>query len=838
MKIGSLSKLKKLLVGALPLLLLYSSCTDEKEITNTPGGKDALVTFALQMPGTSSPSTRSLSADNENQVKEIDVLAFKKNGGEYVYQASCGESSIKPDENNSRLKTFTVTLRQGEYDLVVFANSRAIINGAALDGLTKIQALAALKASMPSGGKWVATASASGYKPFPMWGDVGTITVNDQTDLTGSHKIMLTRMVARVDVVIPETVTNFKLTSVDVYNYNTEGSLVPTAWDATTDPDAPKATAPNIPASSTLTEGPIVYNNENSKTEINTVDNNCASEIYIFEAENHTGAGHATAKGLTDRTCLVIGGVWDANGNGNFDDDGDATYYRVDFSTGSGVSQSFIDVLRNHKYTFSINKVSGPGYEDSYTAFTSGPVNIEAAVVQWNDGQGGNVYIDGQYYLSIKPKTAFEFYKEAGSDAVTITTDVPDGWKITKITEADGMTTNTGWLTTDKTTGTSYGIGETPTGLNIYVSQNDGSPRTGYIFIKAGRVEAKLIVNQSSNAQVIPVITALLKSGGTTGEIPRSGGTHTIEVRSNVASWVPVLYKSGSVHPITGGDVTLSHTGGSDHADVTFTLGENPNGSPITYTIHFMDTDAGSTAKSAAIAITHNHKLPGTGGGGTPPTSGVPAPENILAVNNLGQLNLDGQTKIGTSGITSNYIVYFKWGSVIAISAGTGGGEFESTNIAWVPEAYNFAVLKVNIDGQVGVINKWLQMYYEQSNAIVTNYAAGTGDPCKLAIKNSMRADYKMPSGNTWFEPIGGWTSIEIGGVSVDGRHNSSMTQFYPSARWYTYMGYFTTNNEGMYWSSYHFSTSVRGLSFGSGSVTPNELIGTSYALPVRCVPE
>jgi len=844
MKIRSLSKLKQMLVGAMALSFLFS-CTDEREITNTgTGGKDALVTFALQMPGTSSPSTRSattrsLSATDENHVKEIDVLVFEKNGGEYVYKASCGESSIKTDEGNSRLKTFTVTLRQGQYDLVVLANSREIIGAASLDGLTKTQALATLKASMPSGGKWVASASATGYKPFPMWGDVGTITVNAQTDLTGSNKILLTRAVARVDVLVPELVTNFKLTSVDVYNYNTQGSLVPDGdnWDTTTKPEAPFATAPNVPSSSTLTEGPVEYNNKDSKTEINTAGNNCASEIYIFEAENHTDAGHTTAKGLTDRTCLVIGGVWDANSDGDLTNDGDPTYYRVDFSTGSGVSQSFIDVKRNHKYTFNINRVSGPGYEDSHTAFTSGPVNIEAAVVPWNDGEGGEVYFDSQYYLSIKPKTAFEFYKEGTTQTTTVTTDVPAGWKITKITEADGMTTNSGWLETNISSGSS-GIA---TGLNITVEPNTGSERTGYIFITAGRIEAVLTVTQSATPQVEPVITAVLQSGGTSAEIAHSGGSHTINVTSNVASWEPVLYKNGSAHPLTGGDVTLSHTAGAGDANVTFALGENNSGMPVNYIIHFKDVN--NAAQSPPIIITHKY-LPGMGGGGTPPTAGVPAVANILAVNNLGQLNLDGQKYVDDPEypeITSNYLVYFKWGSVVAVGAGSGvsGGKFESGDIAWVP-----AVFATNIS----TITTWKKILHQSSgNTIVDDAAAGTGDPCSLAVRNGVVGGYKMPSGNPWFETIKSGTGTGTGGWytlnGIKGRYNGDLTQFYPAAG--NINGFDTgilTNIgiAGYYWSSTAASTNVdmaHDLYITEPTAALLGALPRVHAFPIRCIP-
>lgn len=492
------NKILKLFAGLLPILVL-ASCVKEHDIT-TPGGKEETsVRFVVQLPGSSTPSasSRAISETDENTVDEIDVLVFMKNGGRYVHTRQ--GKDITTDNGNSRIKTFTVELKQGEYDLVVLANSRTILSSASLDGKSKSEVLTALATSLPSGGKWPAASSAT-FKPFPMWGDIGTATINENTDFTGNDRVRLTRMVARVDVTITDLAAgNFKLTSVDVYNYNTHGSLVPKTadWDAS-NPDAPKATAPNVPSASTLTVGPLEYNN----TEIDVTNNKCFREIYLFEAENHTDAAHAAQKGLTDRTCLVIGGVWDANGDGDFTNDGDPTYYRVDFSKGNGVNQQYIDIIRNHWYQFKITKVSGKGHEDSETAYLSEPFNIEAEVLEWNDGSSGEYHFDGRNYLSIKPETVFNFFKDADSETVRIQTDVPEGWKIIKITEADGTTVNSGWLTTDKTIDTFYGMGEVETTVSINVSGNDiGNPRTGYIYIKAGRLEARLTVIQSNESR-------------------------------------------------------------------------------------------------------------------------------------------------------------------------------------------------------------------------------------------------------------------------------------------------------------------------------------------------
>ncbi len=233
------------------LLLMAASCDDEKGIA-AAGKGEAIVTFAIHIPGAGSPGTRSLTESQESEVREIDILVFEPGGGTYVYAARCNASHITTDEYDDRIKTFSLKLLEGDFDLVIFANARDIIMASSFTGLSKATALAKLEAELPAGDKW----AAGTFAPFPMWGDIGDITIDETTDLTG-NKVKLTRAVARVDVSITgAAATSFQLVHVDVYNYNTRGTLVAdmNEWDIT-DPANPVATAPNVPGSSVLTGG-------------------------------------------------------------------------------------------------------------------------------------------------------------------------------------------------------------------------------------------------------------------------------------------------------------------------------------------------------------------------------------------------------------------------------------------------------------------------------------------------------------------------------------------------------------------------------------------------------
>lgn len=465
------------------LLLSFSGCTfDSDEFTSQTDG-DALVTFSIQLPSAKIPATRALGAVDEDEVSTIDVLVFEPSGGKYIYSAQCNGNDISTDAGNNRKKTFTVKLRQGNFDLAIVANARSILTGAPLTGMTKSAALSALTAEMPTSGKWITDKGDTHYTPFPMWGNIGDKTINESTNLTGSNAVSLTRMVAKVDVKVDAAVNNFTLTSVHVFNYNTQGTVVP------------KAITPTIPSTSTLTEGPLKYDNS-SKIEINTTTNSCENEIYLFESENHTGTGHTTEKDLLQRTCIVVGGIYDM--------DGSPTYYRVDFSNGSGASRTFLDVLRNYQYIFNITRVSGSGYSTPESAFRGGPANIEANVLEWNQADMRYAVWDRQNILSVSQEQYYFPWDEKKTeddynvlyvmtDYVTTVSGAKSGWYVDEIVDAADGTTPVTWVTLSS----DHGAANSKTKVILTVSENSStSSRRAIIRIIAGRLHYEVCVTQ------------------------------------------------------------------------------------------------------------------------------------------------------------------------------------------------------------------------------------------------------------------------------------------------------------------------------------------------------
>jgi len=486
---GIYRNIYKGLICALFLPILFSCVTDSwtDELTASVGSQESMVTIVIQSSGTGGSATRAITEADETDVQEIDVLVFGTTADGGMYESTVMSDEIETHPSDSRLKTFMIRLKQGDWDLVILANARDILSGITPDGLTKSQLLAQLEASQSAADKW----STDPFTPFPMWGDVGEIQISDDTYLTGNDRVRLVRMVSRVDVrIVDDAATNFLLTRVDVYNYNTAGTLVPATadWDQTTY----QASAPNVPSSATTVQGPLVYDG----TAI--ADNACVREIYLFEVENHSDSDHEVQKGLLQRACIVIGGIWDANGDGDFTNDGDPTYYRVDYVYTQDDVKSYLDLIRNHHYAFRVTKISGYGYDDSETAFKSAPVNIESEVVPWNEADMTDVYDDGQYFFSTSANPLL-LQGMAGIATLKIMTDCPD-WKYVLSADADpdAAAVAPGWITVTSGHLPDTEYTTSAEDITFAVERNaTGVAREAYMHFRAGRFVITVTIRQN-----------------------------------------------------------------------------------------------------------------------------------------------------------------------------------------------------------------------------------------------------------------------------------------------------------------------------------------------------
>lgn len=356
-------------------------------------------------------------------------------------------------------------------------------------------------------------------------------------------------------------------------------------------------------------------------------------------------------------------------------------------------------------------------------------------------------------------------------------------------------------------------IDKSVTEIFIEVTKHtDIAARVGSFIIKHVDEASEVVAKTFNVLQVTPSITAVLATGGNAIEVPMGGGSEIIKVSSNIAQWEPVLSLDGElITDIQEIKKYLGMTAGSFNTDVTFTIPAIPTGATQDRTFFVYFKDKNSSTKSNTIQITQKYKIPGSGSGGTIPTGSVRAEEFILSVNAKGQLNLDGAYADGTQ----NWIVYFKWGSTIALSAGTtdyvSSGEFDKKYIAWTPDGFDYNAFSTVIDGESDVMAKYNKILTPARPRIIMpantpeNLAKGLGDPCRLAIKEGYNiGDFKTPTSyvtGKWFEDIGPWVKNVRG--APGGAWSSDKAQFYPATGIWGMVGLFSLHRTMfMYWAT------------------------------------
>jgi len=348
---------------ALILPLSLGSCSRDSVGYNDPS--EVIVNFSLDLP----PATRGLDSSGENTVKTIDILVFKNNQLQYT---AIGTDITNWDTSNPS-KDFKVRLiEDSSIELMVLVNARSVV--ASSSGISINATKSSIETNLLHTCVGIYDVNDPDYGHLPMWGSVSGVTITSSTSTLPNIPVI--RMHAKVDVDASAVTANFELRSVRVYNYETKGRFVPdvssTHWDAATN----KALLPSVPLSSDRwgnpsfsgTGGVILH-----YTAINTSINSCVGEIYLHESNNFNSSGVLLSS--NDRTCLVIGGL--------YDDDTNESYYRVDFID-SGSSQ-FVNLLRNHTYSIAIDTVSNPGHTDPDDAFKSDPVGLEVTIIDWSN---------------------------------------------------------------------------------------------------------------------------------------------------------------------------------------------------------------------------------------------------------------------------------------------------------------------------------------------------------------------------------------------------------------------------------------------------------------------
>ena len=483
------------------MLLALLSCSEESVIQNPLPQQGPMMDEKSVMLKVSVPSkmhggsTRSIGEIQENTIETLDVLAFKMEGSEEVFQYWTPGFKDSGNLEGSSSQSFSVKLRIRDHQqrFVVIANARSkiqeLIVQANWGNANKEIMLSQLEENIVTTGRWNST-GASNYTALPMWGESNFMLIGSETTSMGT--VSMLRMVAKIEVQIdsvanPLLKSKFKLKSVHIYNTNNIGRIVPKPGTTTVVDGYTKAVTPSIPASASIELGPLEYAQPHDFAWPGEPDVAMRGAIYLFERQ----AINISAFVL-DETCIVVGGI--------YSNDAQPSYYRVDFVDQYEI---YLDILRNHNYLCNLLDIKGRGYPTAFEAYMGKSYNIVANIVEW-DNSVSTVAFDNHFTLSVS-KDDFEFYREAttielSNNVFYVSTDYVDpnpmsglGWYVEKIVDrVSGEPVD--WLEATPNQGAS---GTRAKVVLTYEANYTGEDRAAVLWIAAGRMRIQIQVSQS-----------------------------------------------------------------------------------------------------------------------------------------------------------------------------------------------------------------------------------------------------------------------------------------------------------------------------------------------------
>lgn len=438
------------------LCILISCVSDEHTVDVINKKEEINVYLHVTTPASGLPqmnTTRAWNIADESALDEVDILVFQSVNNTYEYQYSVKAMNISSTGTNTYTFNARIIANENALKIYLVANSSNVINNLSVSD-TENDVKTKIIKSYPVIGL---------ENNLPMFGEIefpsGLTTDEDQIPA------ILLRSVARVDVINNAT-TNFTMTSVQFYRANNRIQNIPNAVtdNAVTTPSIPSGT------SNTINTDVLYINGTSSLAQL------YISESAVIDQNNRR----------LQATCVVVGGVYGT--------DTDTTYYRMDFIP-DGSPELFGQILRNHKYVFTISNVQGPGWTTPDEAAINNSSQFDVEIKNWDENTVGMVF-DGQNYLGVSDRIINMRYLSGATDTLFVDTDL--------------NTYSVYWLDNN---GTFIKV-------TTLIENNTTGILTKKILIKAGRLQLTITINQSG----LIFGTKTVNFYGSTNEIGTFGG--------------------------------------------------------------------------------------------------------------------------------------------------------------------------------------------------------------------------------------------------------------------------------------------------------------------------
>lgn len=329
------------------IVTLLCACSDDVPNRKDKNSKETYFQFGVITTDATPPKAilKSGQTNSESTINQVQILVFENDLFQYRVE---GTGIINSGTYSATFKARLLSSDQPT-TLYIIANADTEIDANAPQigdntATVKSKLTKAISASPISGN-------------LSMWGIYEFPSGLDATSDNTISNIRMLRSVARVDVIKSNVSTNFELVSIQAFRVANTMQIIPNNPTAT-----PSVTDPSIPISTT-------YNI--NTTPITTSATSSVAQLYIPEATTP-----ASGDLINDATCIVVGGHYAGSTT--------TTYYRLDLNPAAS-GHPLGQVLRNHRYEFTIISVQNEGYSTAQEAATNISSSMEAAVVLWSD---------------------------------------------------------------------------------------------------------------------------------------------------------------------------------------------------------------------------------------------------------------------------------------------------------------------------------------------------------------------------------------------------------------------------------------------------------------------
>ena len=431
----------------------FTSCTDRLEEVEEQytGENEVWVRLIVSRPYSGKEVRSKAGNDRETEIDEIQLLVFEEGGYKYRVTGISITNSGTTTSFSARLLATDKTL-----DLYIVANATAaILANEPQVGDTENEVRTKLQLGFPLGGNFTTLPMSGHYRL------VSGLDANYRQEISG---VSMLRAVARVDVLVGG-ITNFELTSIQAYRVNSRIQLI-------ANQDLPVVTAPSIPV--------------NSRMEVNTPvsavsGNQAVSGLYLSES-----VSPAESERVNGATCVVVGGKYAGSG--------EVTYYRIDFDP-DDTQGSFGQILRNHRYVFTIRSVAGPGWPSADEAASNRSAQINLDIQSWDESTT-DMYFDTDHHFGVSTREVVLGSKQNAALTVQVDTDLSDytfQWS-----DEQGNVSGTA---AQSLTGSYFKVEKTNNGRHIVVTalqsnNSDSDERKAYFVINASRWRILMTIRQ------------------------------------------------------------------------------------------------------------------------------------------------------------------------------------------------------------------------------------------------------------------------------------------------------------------------------------------------------